>query len=62
MEWTQLSQRVTIKQIDGQFVVTIPDFPEARATAASFSDAFDAAVAVLGIRLALGACSIRGGR
>ena len=34
---------VAIKEVDGRFVVTYPDFPEARAEAANFSAAFDAA-------------------
>jgi len=52
MEWMQLSYGITIEQVDGQFVVTIPDFPEARATATRFSDAFDAATACLEAALA----------
>ena len=52
MEWMQLSYGITIEQIDGQFVITIPDLPEARATATSFSDAFDAATACLEAALA----------
>lgn len=36
-----------IEQVEGEFVVTYPDFPEARTQAATFNGAFDAAIACL---------------
>lgn len=43
MESMKVAYGVAIEEVDGRFVVTYPDFPEARAEAANFSAAFDAA-------------------
>lgn len=48
----KVSYGVLIDQIDGEFVVTLPDFPEARTQASNFNDAFDAAVVCLEATLA----------
>lgn len=43
MESKKVAYGVTIEQMDARFHVTYPDFPEAKAEVASFSEAFDAA-------------------